>query len=369
MRLLPQADQLTLKQLDNSLPDLLVQAAKALGSDQPSQTDRLIDASPVHGLTRFHQDFNLNELLIEYAILRRVTIIELSAAMGRAMSLTEQLAIAEAVDIALRQAAIAFTDHQASELRTQADAMTKYLSFLSHDLRGGLNGAMLLIEVLRRDLERDPRYRTSVEDLDNMRRSMMETVATMDRFLHAEKLRRGRFPVNVSAVSIRTLLHDVARGFAYLVKDHKHPIEVVADAELTIESDRELLTIIVQNLLANAIKYGDGKPTVLHAACSTALPRDVTCRISVIDHGPGISQERLQTLFMPFSRGETYGQKGMGLGLFIARQAAELIGARLFAESKLGEGTQFHVDLPKQPPSSDSPDLLPADADPSQKPA
>jgi two-component system sensor histidine kinase EvgS len=55
----------------------------------------------------------------------------------------------------------------------------------------------------------------------------------------------------------------------------------------------------------------------------------------------------MSQLFAPFERGETYGQKGTGLGLTIARQAAELLGAKLSAESKPGEGASFHLDLPK----------------------
>ena len=50
--------------------------------------------------------------------------------------------------------------------------------------------------------------------------------------------------------------------------------------------------------------------------------------------------------------GETYGQKGVGLGLFIARQAADLLGARLWAESTLGEGATFHLDVPERPPTA-----------------
>ena len=68
----------------------------------------------------------------------------------------------------------------------------------------------------------------------------------------------------------------------------------------------------------------------------------------VKDRGIGIAPEVLARLFKPFERGETYGQKGTGLGLTIARQAAELLGAKLSAESKPGEGAAFHLDLPAQ---------------------
>ena len=52
------------------------------------------------------------------------------------------------------------------------------------------------------------------------------------------------------------------------------------------------------------------------------------------------------SLFAPFARNETQGKSGTGLGLTIARQAADLLGTKLHAQSKVGEGTTFHLDLP-----------------------
>src|SRR5262245_60026651 len=70
VEVLPQADELTLKQLRNSIPGLIDQIAEALEASDPRPTHELIRNSPEHGETRFHQNFNLNELLIEYHLLR-----------------------------------------------------------------------------------------------------------------------------------------------------------------------------------------------------------------------------------------------------------------------------------------------------------
>ena len=349
VRLLPAADELTRKQLDNSLPDILDQMARAFEASEPGPTERLIESSPAHGETRFHQEYNIDELLVEYSILRRVIVEELIAELGQGLTPNECIEVNQAMDIALRQAAVAYADHQAGELRAEANAMAKYLSFLSHDLRGGLNGALLTIEVLRRELAGDAKYASSVDDLEAMRRSMLGTVATMDRFLHAEKLRRGNVPVKVELVDVASVFRDVARTLAHANAPGQQ-VEIDPDAVPTLRADRDLLTMIVQNLLSNAIKYGRGEPVRMTARCGNGLPPDVACRISVIDRGPGIAPDRMATLFAPFTRGETYGQQGVGLGLFIARQAAELLRARLWAESRPGEGATFHLDVPKSPP-------------------
>jgi len=75
----------------------------------------------------------------------------------------------------------------------------------------------------------------------------------------------------------------------------------------------------------------------------------------VIDQGPGIAPEKLEQLFAAFSRGETHGQPGTGLGLSIARQAADLLKAKLWAESKQGQGSTFQLQLPRELPADQPP--------------
>jgi signal transduction histidine kinase len=110
-----------------------------------------------------------------------------------------------------------------------------------------------------------------------------------------------------------------------------------------VRSDRELLLTVLQNLVGNAIKYsreGEVRVAVRHGANGAGTT------ISVSDQGPGIDPGQLERLFAPFVRGQAHGQDGVGLGLFIARQAAEILGGSLRAESKVGQGTTFHLQLP-----------------------
>ena len=58
-------------------------------------------------------------------------------------------------------------------IKAATEAQSKYLSFLSHDLRGGLNGVFLMIEVLKRELVKDPKFAESVDDLEVMRRAFL----------------------------------------------------------------------------------------------------------------------------------------------------------------------------------------------------
>lgn len=340
---LPQADELTRKQFENSVPGLLRQMADALEAAEAAPTERLLADAPYHGETRYHQEFNLNELFIEYHLLRRVILEELSSVLGRPLTVVECVGVNTGVDVALRQAAVEFAKHQADAIAAEANTMSNYLSFLSHDLRGGLNGAILMIEVIKRELASEPKFAELIEDLDITRRSMLDTCSTMDRFLQSEKLRRGKMPVKVGDVDLATLMRQVVRGLNSQIQDRKTRVEVNVAANLppTIRSDGDLIVLIVQNLAGNAVKYSDGKPVELRVSSVNGG----AVRISVVDQGPGIAPEMISKLFAPFQRGETHGKEGTGLGLTIARQAADLLGAKLWAESEPGNGAVFHLEL------------------------
>jgi signal transduction histidine kinase len=344
---LPAANDLTVSQIRNSLPDTIEQMASALEADEPRPTKDLMELAMSHGETRYDQNFNLGELMIEYGLLRPILTEQAAAHLNRDLTVEEIQGLNMAVDVSCRRGVITYVNQQKAELHALVDAQTKYLSFLSHDLRGGLNGVLLMIEVLRRDLVEEPKFANSLEDLDVMKRSILDTVGTMDRFLHAERFRKGKVQVKPADLRVKTLVNEIAGQFSYQAKDKQIELRAEAPDELQIVSDRELLSMILQNLVGNAIKYSRRGEVRIHVGLDGPTN---ACRMTVIDRGPGIAPERLKELFQPFARGETHGQSGTGLGLSIARQAADLLGAKLWAESEPGQGSKFHLDLPPEPP-------------------
>jgi signal transduction histidine kinase len=346
--ILPQSDAMTRKQLQDSLPELLDRMAAALSSDSPAPTQQLIAMSPRHGSTRFHQEFSLNQLLIEYHVLRRIVLEEMSKALNRPLSTDESVAVNQGIDVAARQASVEFAEQQAITLRIETAAMTKFLSFLSHDLRGGLNGAVLMIEVLKREIGSEEKFASVADDLDVLRRSMLETVSTMERFLNAEKLRHGKMPVKIAPMDVAEMLGEFHKAFAYLLRNVEMELEIdVEPPGLNIAADRQLLMMVLQNLISNAIKYGRKGKVRVSAMGAEKAPAGIFCRFTVADQGRGIAADKLSEMFSAFARGETYGQKGVGLGLYIAKQGADLAGAKLWAESKPNQGATFYLDLPK----------------------
>ncbi len=341
---LPSADKLTLDQLRDDLPQVLIQVGAALRSDRRYAAEALCDVAPVHGTVRFEQGFKLDEIMIEYSILRTCLINEVTAYLGRRLEADEFTALSAVMDVTVRRGVVRFVDHLTSQLKAASEAQSKYLSFLSHDLRGGLNGVFLMIEVIKRELINEPRLADTVDDLDVMRRSLLDTVATMDRFLHAERFRKGKVQVHPTNIRLRNVLAESIAHFSYQAKEKRVNLRLQVPGEYEIYSDRELLTLIFQNLISNALKYTSVNTDVtIDGKC-----QDGRCTITVADQGPGIASDKMGELFAPFTRGETHGQPGVGLGLTIARQAAQCLGAKLWAESKLGTGATFFVEFSRE---------------------
>jgi signal transduction histidine kinase len=113
---------------------------------------------------------------------------------------------------------------------------------------------------------------------------------------------------------------------------------------LQVTSDTELLALVLQNLVGNAIKYSSAGTVRVHTEHEPPAQR---WRLMVSDQGAGIAPDKLATLFEAFSRGETFGQKGVGLGLTIAYEAARVLGADLHVQSEVGKGTTFSISLPQ----------------------
>jgi len=341
---LPKSDHLTLTQLRDDMPEVLRGVANALESNRRTAVEQLAEMALAHGAVRYDQGFDLNEVLIEYGLLRATLIEEVTSHMTRGLSADEVLAISAAMDLSVRRSVVRFVEHLSRQLQLASETQSKYLSFLSHDLRGGLNGVFLMIEVLKRELAGEERLRETLEDLDVMRRSLLETVATMDRFLHAERFRKGKVQIRPSSLNLRNLLTEIAAHFTYQSRDKNIEVRIEAPADCEVFSDRAMLTLIFQNLLSNALKYsGKGTTVTIPADCE---PDRFT--VSVMDQGPGIAPERLESVFTAFSRGETHGQPGVGLGLSIARQAANCLGAKLWVESTVGKGSTFFVQVPRE---------------------
>jgi signal transduction histidine kinase len=112
-----------------------------------------------------------------------------------------------------------------------------------------------------------------------------------------------------------------------------------------ITGDEDKFEQILNNLLSNAIKYSpQGSPIRLILRSESNQ-----LKVSVEDHGIGIPADKIQRIFAKFERvdnSDTRKTGGTGIGLFLVKHLVEQHGGKVWAESKLGEGSTFHIVIP-----------------------
>lgn len=138
------------------------------------------------------------------------------------------------------------------------------------------------------------------------------------------------------------LLHGAARQRGITLVDG-----LLSGPPLTVLADRLRLKEVLINLLSNAVKFNrDNGHVEVRASCEaqhTAL--------HVIDSGHGLDPQQLQELFRPFNRAgaDSRGIEGSGMGLFVSRHFAELMGGSLTVASEVGVGSTFTLTLEAAP--------------------
>jgi signal transduction histidine kinase len=125
---------------------------------------------------------------------------------------------------------------------------------------------------------------------------------------------------------------------------HAIRTEMHVTQDLPFFSDPKRLTVVLNNLLANAFRYSDPyKPQSFVRVSVTVDAQGATIRIE--DNGIGIEREHLDKIFLMFYRA-TESRSGSGLGLYIVKETIETLQGQIKVQSRIGEGTVFSIHLP-----------------------
>jgi len=105
-----------------------------------------------------------------------------------------------------------------------------------------------------------------------------------------------------------------------------------------------VLASVLGNLVRNAVKYGE--PDDCRIEVRASVRDNDTMRIEVVDSGPGIPADMLDTIFLPYVRGPTAGRQGLGLGLATVKRLVDAHGGSVSVHSEIGCGSTFAFELP-----------------------
>lgn len=220
-----------------------------------------------------------------------------------------------------------------------------FLSVAAHELKTPLTSLLGYMDLLKRRVglgttigERELR-RIEVANAQAHRLHKMVT-----SLLDLSRLQMGQLSIERAPVNLTALVRRICEELEPTLSAHHLSVAAPAE-EVTIIGDELRLEQVIQNLLGNAVKYSPyGGPISLQLSAA-----DGWARLAVQDQGLGIPADALEHIFSRFYRAansERYHVVGMGVGLFVVKQIAELHGGRVEVESVEGEGSSFTLWLP-----------------------
>ena len=227
--------------------------------------------------------------------------------------------------------------------KQQAEAASSLKSSVlisvTHDLLQPLNAARLTLSTLA---EMNVPER-GVALIEQVNRSLLTLEDLLRTLLDISKLDAGMLKPEVRPVLLSSIFEPLKQEFSSLAAKRGLSLRIRPTSAAVI-SDPQMLRRILQNLLANALRYTQ-KGGVLMGG---RLTGDDIC-IQVHDTGPGIPETQRQAIFTEFQRGDSSvgDQAGFGLGLSIVRRFASELGHEIQLTSRLGHGSTFSVTLPR----------------------
>ncbi len=249
---IPGVEKMSDTDLRDNLPNILDGMVNYLSAANGAK--KLTRESPLQGSSRFHQHYNLQDLMHEDRLLRAIISTHVDSQLGRRTSLPEQIALDMSIDIMLQQAVVAYMNEQTARIRSGAENELKYLSFLSHDLNNNLGSVTLFLQVLRQRLADFPEFAQDVPTLDQTQESILNTIGGMGRLLQAERLRKAGVAVKIVPINLHRLASNITQQATRQAEKKGLRVAVDIPPNAIVNSDGELITLALQNLLSNAIK-------------------------------------------------------------------------------------------------------------------
>jgi PAS domain S-box-containing protein len=268
-----------------------------------------------------------------------IVLAEINACLlpdGNFLGIARDIGARKAAEEALR----------AKEVAEQSNrAKSDFVSRMSHELRTPLNAILGYSELLQIDPQL-PLRDEQREQVQRIRNAGQHVLKLIEDLLDVSRIEAGVVKLALEDFDLRDVLQEVLAELEPAASSGgiQLSLQLPWQTGLFVHADRTRLRQVVANLVSNAVKYNraGGNVTVRAAASGERL------RLSVIDSGPGMTQEQLQRLFQPFDRlgREDSKVEGTGIGLVIARSLVDLMGGQLSVHSEPGRGSEFVVDLP-----------------------
>lgn len=234
---------------------------------------------------------------------------------------------------------------QNKELLYQNSFKNVLMSVIAHDLRTPLSiiSNMISVAKLKKEQQKINELGETLEIIDS---SIKESFLIVNDLLAWGKVQFGKLKINNTSFNLFALVNEIIFAFATVAEEKSIIVNNQISAEIFIKTDKELLKIILRNLIINGIKFTPTKGNIKITYDNTD---DNLHLITVIDSGIGIDKIKLEQLFSTDQENfkiNTFTESGMGLGLFLIKDILRFLNGNIQVNSEVGKGSVFQIYLP-----------------------
>lgn len=237
------------------------------------------------------------------------------------------------------------------ELALSTKYKSEFLANMSHELRTPLNSILLLSRLMAENPDENLNE-DQVESAKVIQSSGTSLLTLIDEILDLAKIESGKMTLEYQDVAIEEIVKDLKSLFNPVFQEKALPfnIEIDANVQPVIESDRLRIDQVLRNLLSNALKFTTKGSISLLIKKHSDKPDFII--FSVKDTGVGIAEDKQKIIFEAFQQADGSTKRkfgGTGLGLSISREIARLLGGELVLKSELNIGSEFSFIIPVHP--------------------
>lgn len=231
------------------------------------------------------------------------------------------------------------------ELMVANGTKDRFLSIISHDLRGPLAGIKMLLKVLNEDMKKKE------DALAGMTQSLVDATESvfslLENLLEWSKLQRGQEEFRPHYYRLDNIVRECLELFVLSASNKGISLEVEIPSHAMVFCDDRMIITVVRNLVSNALKFSHNDGKILIKASDVGED----WQVSVIDSGVGMSKAILDKLFKVgevIKSTGTMGETGNGIGLLLCHEFVTVNGGNLFADSDGVSGSRFVFTIPKK---------------------